>query len=271
MDDIQSPAKTVRGPYRSRLRPTPRQTSHNKKRRAEAATPDHLPPQESQVSCVLPITSDTSVTELTDATELADATELTDVTGSMTMSIESSEGHATSDDQAANSPTGIGGSSENDDGVLSMAGSKPKLYHGSILTVDTSCLLVDSFVNRHHLSTQCKEDLLQLMHLHLPSDNQLPPTLHKFKGNAMCMTADSDIISEHFYCHKCFTPYQSEEKNLCPNVECGFAFESHSFVTLPLSTQIQLLMKSMHIIVNMIIYYLYHYTFLFQNQDFISL
>ena len=58
----------------------------------------------------------------------------------------------------------------------------PKTYKfpGSSLPVDTSNMLFHSYMCHHHL-TQAKINLLQLLQMQLPENNEVPPSLYKFE------------------------------------------------------------------------------------------
>lgn len=136
---------------------------------------------------------------------------------------------------------------------LADASSPSKLFPGSLLTSSTSHLLISSYANRHHLSSQGKEDLLRLLHLHLPSDNLLPPSLYAFRKISVSSNDITPEPTEHFYCPRCYTPLQTSESTICPNQCCRNSLLPEctpSFTTLSLSLQLQTLLKRKSIIIN---------------------
>ena len=55
------------------------------------------------------------------------------------------------------------------------------LYSGSLTTVQTSCIAINSFFHKHHLSKQAQVDLLRLQQQLLPIPNRLPNSLYHFR------------------------------------------------------------------------------------------
>ena len=118
-----------------------------------------------------------------------------------------------------------------------------QLYEGSLLSTEKSLLVINSYMCHHNLSGQAREDLLELLRLHLPKENQLPPSLYLAqKANQI----DHDIVTKyHHYCPHCYILIQ-ECTTLCPNEHCKIAinFESSPyFITISIVDQLKVLLS----------------------------
>ena len=122
---------------------------------------------------------------------------------------------------------------------------KVPLYEGSMLSTDTSHLLLKSYMCRHHLTGQAQEDLLQLLQLHLPKENKLPSSKYLFqKHNA---GEHVDLSTYHYYCSECFTTLPSSDTAVCPNTMCNLEVQpdtSPYFLTVSVSDQLKTLLSS---------------------------
>ena len=71
--------------------------------------------------------------------------------------------------------------------------TKNMLYKDSYLSLQSSEIMIKSYVCRHHLSGQAQEHLLQLLQFHLPEGNKLSSSLYLFDKNSQSqsMTVES--------------------------------------------------------------------------------
>ena len=109
---------------------------------------------------------------------------------------------------------------------------------------ETSHLLVSSYMCRHHLTIQAREDLLKLLQLHLPVNNGLPSTLHilnKYADHTVDITPTS-----YYYCSDCYSILPGNKTSTCPNETCQTTLKESKdyFITVSVSKQLQILMKS---------------------------
>ena len=122
---------------------------------------------------------------------------------------------------------------------------EPKLFPGSGLSLTMSHLLISSYMCRHHLSTQAQEDLLQLLQLHIPADNLLPTSLYAFrKLSSSSATVNLEPVY-HSYCQRCCT-LVSDCTTTCPNPCCAAAMcaqSTPSFITVSISEQLKILVE----------------------------
>ena len=120
-----------------------------------------------------------------------------------------------------------------------------ELYEGSSISTETSHLLINSYMCRHHLTGQAREDLLKLLQIHLPKVNQLPPSLYTFNRKAdHCRDITPDY---HYYCPECFTLLPSTNDALCPNTSCNTTINkepSKHFITVSIAEQLKILLSS---------------------------
>ena len=94
-----------------------------------------------------------------------------------------------------------------------------KLCEGSSVSVECSHILISSYMCRHHLTGQAREDLLQLLRIHFPKTNQLPSSSCMFNKHA---DHTRDIIPiYHYYCHECYSLLPSDDTIQCPNASCN--------------------------------------------------
>ena len=118
------------------------------------------------------------------------------------------------------------------------------LYEGASISTDTSHLLVNSYMCRHHLTGKAREDLLQLLHLFLPNKNNLPSslyTLNKQADHTMDITPDF-----HYFCTHCHSILPDNKASMCPNQSCNMTLDNSKnfFITLSVAKQLKVLLKS---------------------------
>ena len=101
--------------------------------------------------------------------------------------------------------------------------SKSMLYKDSYLSLQSSEIMIKSYVCRHHLSGQAQEHLLQLLQFHLPEGNKLSSSLYLFDKNSQSqsMTVESQI---HYCCSKCYSILESDEVKCCDTAEKPLCF-----------------------------------------------
>ena len=169
-----------RGSYRSQKR-IPRQTLHNRKKRklnsASAKTVDeNLPQSESNCHSV-------------DGHLDIDHGHSYDVD----IPIQNSETPPTHTNECSEA-------ADDDDEDCQIA----YLFPGSSLAVNTSNMLLRSFMCCHHLTQRAKSDLLQLLQIHLPEESLVSPSLYMFEKNCSKNCPDrSPEVTEHYYCSGC--------------------------------------------------------------------
>ena len=214
-----STSKSSRGPYRCREQ-IPRQTVHNRKRRKLMETAQqHLETTDLENGCqnISNSSGDTGLPTFDE--NIDDASSLHE--------------YEAEDDNAS--------SFSQNESPLSI----PKLFPGSMLSSTTSHLLISSYMCRHHLSNQAQEDLLQLLQLHIPSNNLLPSSMYAFrKMSVSSNNIDLEPIA-HFYCQRCYT-ILSEDAMTCPNQCCATSMcpqSTPSFITLSIADQLKILLE----------------------------
>ena len=123
-----------------------------------------------------------------------------------------------------------------------------KLYEGSSLSTEGSRILISSYMCRHHLTGQACEDLLQLLRIHLPKNNQLSSSLYTFHKHT---DHTRDVMPDyHYYCHECCSLLPSDDAIQCPNTSCNTIIKKECinfFITVPIADQLKILLSSKHI------------------------
>ena len=103
---------------------------------------------------------------------------------------------------------------------------------------------------RHHLTGQAREDLLQLLRIHLPKTNQIPSSSYMFNKHT---DHTRDIIPiYHYYCHECYSVLPSDDAIQCPNTSCNTIINKQCisfFITVPITDQLKILLSSKHIMI----------------------
>jgi len=99
-----------------------------------------------------------------------------------------------------------------------------KLYEGSLMTVESSCITINKFIHKHHLSKQAQEDLLSLQQQLLPTPNWLPHLLYRFQ---QVVNFGKYPIKLYHYCPKCFAAIHPVEQRLAPTTSLCYPF-AHS-------------------------------------------
>ena len=121
------------------------------------------------------------------------------------------------------------------------------VFPGSSLPVDTSNMLLHSFMCRHHLTQRAKIDLLQLLQMHLPENNQVPPPLYKFEKKYLENFPDcSPEVTEHYYCSACNASLSGPGGSGCSQEYCPSHNEVKNapyFITVSIADQLKLLLK----------------------------
>ena len=205
-----------RGSYRKKYR-IPRQTIYNKIRKrilypavqisnsADDASIDH------SLSAV--------ETECENETTIDAATE-NEVIGDISTETDSNISLITSNDSSMD---------DNEDITLQQetTSTKSMLYKDSYLSLQSSEIMIKSYVCRHHLSGQAQEHLLQLLQFHLPEGNKLSSSLYLFDKNrqSQSITVESQI---HYCCSKCYLILESDEVKCCDTAEKPLCFYSLS-------------------------------------------
>ena len=102
----------------------------------------------------------------------------------------------------------------------------------SILPTQTSLLLLNCYMCRHHLTRNAREDLLRLLQLHLPSESELPGSLYLFHKATSCSNHNNIDLEKiyHHHCPKCYVALTCNTITNCPNSLCD---EQISYVSTP--------------------------------------
>ena len=120
------------------------------------------------------------------------------------------------------------------------------LFPGSSLTVNTSNMLLRSFMCCHHLTQRAKSDLLQLLQIHLPEESLVSPSLYMFEKNCSKNCPDcSPEVTEHYYCSGCNASLTGPNGPRCSQEYCSSHGEvKHAFfLTVSVADQLKLLFK----------------------------
>ena len=131
---------------------------------------------------------------------------------------------------------------------------KTYVFPGSSLPVDTSNMLLHSYMCHHHLTQQAKIDL-QLLQMHLPENNEVPPSLYKFEKKCLENFLDySPEVTEHYYCSACNASLSGPGGSGCSQEYCPSRSEVKNepyFITVSIADQLELLkckfLSCMHI------------------------
>lgn len=234
-----------RGRYCTKQR-VPRQTIHSRKKKLSRVTP-------SSTDNVHEATATTITAELANVSNDPESTSCGDATcvescyeRAMDLTSDADMNYPT-DSVSLVDPPPISHQLINisDTENISSREATSKLYDGSSISTETSHLLISSYMCRHHLTGQAREDLLKLLQFHLPKENQLPPSLFTFNRKA---DHSSNITPDyHYYCSECYTLLPSENDILCPNKSCNTTINKESskcFITVSIAEQLKILLSS---------------------------
>ena len=85
----------------------------------------------------------------------------------------------------------------------------------SNITKDEHLASVIAYAQRHCATYQAFSDLLKLIELHLPQDNECETSVSKAKAKYVNI---EDQIRYHDYCERCFQLFPADEQiTVCPN------------------------------------------------------
>ena len=205
-----------RGSYRKKYR-IPRQTIYNKTRKRTLFSAVQISNTADDASIDPPLSA--IETELENEATIDAGTE-NEIIGNISAETDPSITSFTSNDSSMASMDNSGDRSLQQE-TTSM------LYKDSYLSVQSSEIMIKSFVCRHHLSGQAQEDLLQLLQFHLPEGNKLSSSLYLFDKNSQSqsITVDSQI---HYCCSKCYLILESDKQKCCDTAEKPLCFYSLS-------------------------------------------
>ena len=79
---------------------------------------------------------------------------------------------------------------------------KPPLSSGAKVTVTQSSLLLFQYAVRHSITAKAFTELLQLVSVHLPSEAQIPKSVHQLKRFILKLFPKA-VAARHFYCDCC--------------------------------------------------------------------
>lgn len=255
MSEAAAPKETRRGCYRAKKR-MPRQTAHNRKKKL----------------ALEPFARFESNQPTTSNVEVADTIEFSNEVD-LIADVESCELHydrantpvsttdtsSDSDDIVSNDVTNDiitenSASSEilpNNEAILddNPGSISSALYEGSPITAMSSLLTLNSFINCHHLTGRAREDLLHLLHLHLPKPNKLPNSLYQLQKQPKCFDGvKTDLEPKyHYYCKDCYMPFPNNLTTECPNSRCSTVVPLGScpfFITVSIADQVKILLSS---------------------------
>ena len=244
-----SNTRAPRGPYRQRKR-TPRQTLHSRRVKQLKscselpATTDCSAEPPAASLLVPPSPRPTAESSLIDSEQLSDSIDSC-LIHSCDQLLEQMDNSQLSQSTESTAGQSYDPSSALDSPVIDTA-TEAHLYPGSSISLTDSQLLFRSFASRHHLSNQAKQDLLDLLHCHIPDVSvELPGSLFRFKNKFSASANFENIITEQLYCSKCFIPIPTVKQHLpCPNTLCGAPSSEFSiFLTLSIDKQLENLLK----------------------------
>ena len=231
--------KRARGPYQQKYK-IPRQTLHYRKKKL-ARDGNQAEPADLLFNTRTVGTSNSSQ-ELSNTESDNSDTDMQDPQSFDEEQANSSSQDITSTDliepldiSGATSSSSIQGSPENTGSYANQ-----KLYEGSLMTVKSSCITINRFIHKYHLSKQAQEDLLSLQQQLLPTPNWLPYSLYRFRK---VIDFGQDPMELHHYCIKCFYPAGSAAST-CSNPSCGAEVGSSYFIVLPIRSQLRKLLSS---------------------------
>ena len=123
------------------------------------------------------------------------------------------------------------------------------LYPGVTLSIDTSNLLIRSYMCRYHLTHRAKAHLLELLQIHLPKPNELSSSLHYFqKVTTDCRSLEFEpAVTEHRFCFNCNTLIYNSESSTCSQPQCGMpvSFKSAPYLmTVSIADQLRCFLRS---------------------------
>ena len=118
-----------------------------------------------------------------------------------------------------------------------------QLFEGCQLTMAISMLLIMTFAMRHSLSDVALEEMLILIHLHLPQVAPLffTTSLQKFKGNFSSLKS---TLSKFHYCSYC-EHYNNENNDKCENCDKDID-PSEYFIGMSLTEQLQQILPGIY-------------------------
>ena len=133
----------------------------------------------------------------------------------------------------------VGTSEETSDGNL-----ENQLYENGRITVGESLLLIMAFIVRHKLSMVATNDLISLLELHCPKDNNAVKGLSKFREYFQHL---KNPLRKHYACPnpKCqvyISASQPKEGDVCGT--CGTPLSEKSFfIEFPIEDQLQTILS----------------------------
>ena len=133
------------------------------------------------------------------------------------------------------------------DGLLSEPGvvsSDYPLFNGCPLSLSSSTLLIKKFQMRHGISQEALSDMLQLMKLHFPTENNFPGTIHLFNKH---LPFHTDALEFVYFCSCCFCEISDKEDvDCCEHCKKPLNIKGSisSFIEVPLETQLITILQS---------------------------
>lgn len=90
----------------------------------------------------------------------------------------------------------------------------------SRLTIKDHAAAIMALCLRHNLSTECINDILKMIHLHLPDNNRCLSNYGKIKSH-LSDDAETETINYIEYCEKCFVIWPEDSSIFqCPTNLC---------------------------------------------------
>ena len=110
--------------------------------------------------------------------------------------------------------------------------------------MSASAVLIKKYQMRHNISQEALNDLLQLMKLHFPSQNNLPGTVYLFNKQLPVL---NDPLDFTYFCSKCFHTI-ADKDNTITCVSCNNSLSEQggvsSFIEVPLESQLITILQS---------------------------
>ena len=149
---------------------------------------------------------------------------------------ESAPPDDTSSDESNGNDTDTDGTGDN----FQECSSQTPLYPGCNLTSENFDALFLALFKKHHMSEAAKEDLLKVLELTLPAENNVATSSYRFNKR------HEDCTLPYEFKELCPTCHSKVEEEVCRNRECdnqGQRVDPVTFYVIPLKPQIQRLLK----------------------------
>lgn len=155
---------------------------------------------------------------------------------------ETSSGSESDSEKESESEPLDGRACEHQQFVSSVA--KGRLFKGSALTTATSDVLILEYGLKHNLTNEALVDLLKLLQLHLPGQNNCTQSISSLKKLYSKSAFEFESLTK-YYCAKCSAEVEVTS-HVCFDSECQAqlnAEEICSFIVVPIVHQLKRILK----------------------------